>query len=109
MNSDKLVEAFVMKNSTPLMQMDAFSRNPNDTEKLVIDLSEQVFRLPQKNRTFSQLEKELTQLFFKELGMLGVMKAIVTGLSDESGPVQGVQKSVILNACLKMGYSSPVS
>jgi hypothetical protein len=109
MNSDKLVEAFVMKNSTPLMQMEAFSRNPNNTEMLVVDLSEKVFRLPKKTRTYAQLEKDLTQLFFKELGMFGAAKAIFSGLYDESGPIQGVQKSVIKNACLKMGYQNPLS
>jgi hypothetical protein len=109
MKSDKLVEAFVIKNSTPLMQMEAFSRNPNDTERLVVELSEQVFRLPKKDRTFEQLEKDLTALFFKELGMLGAAKAIISGLSDESGPIQGVQKSVIKNACLKMGYQNPLA
>jgi hypothetical protein len=108
MNSNKLVEAFVMKNSTPLMQMEAFSKNPNDTEKLVVELSEQVFCLPNNNRTFCQLEKDLKQLFFKELGWLGVVKSIFLGLTDKNGPFEGVQKSVIINACLKMGYLNPL-
>jgi hypothetical protein len=109
MKSDKLVEAFVIKNSTPMMQMEVFSKNLNDTEQLVIDLSVMVFRLPKRERTLKQLEKELSSLFVKHLGLWGTLSAVASGMYDKSGPLEGVQKSIISKACLKMGYLNPVS
>lgn len=109
MKSNKLVEAFVIRNSTPLMQMEAFSRNMNNPEQFVVELSVLVFRLPARERTYQQFEKELTLLFFKRLGIWGSLTAILAGIYDKSGPVEGVRKSVISNACIKMGYLNPIA
>jgi hypothetical protein len=109
MKADKLVEAFVVLNSTPQMQIEAFLRNVNDTESFVKELTVAVFRLPNKDRTFKQLEKELASLFVKKLGLWGTVSAIITGLRDRSGPLDGIQKSIISKACVKMGYINPVS
>jgi hypothetical protein len=109
MNSNKLVEAFVTANSTPLMQMETFLRNINNPEKFLVDLSVLVFRLPRKNRTFPELEKELTALFMKKLGLWEMLKAMVSGLIDPAGPIEGIQKTIITRACCKMGLNLPVN
>jgi hypothetical protein len=109
MKASKLVEAFVVVNSTPQMQIDAFLRNVNDTERFITDLAVTVFRLPKKERTFRQLENELSMMFIKKLGLWGTISAVFSGLRDQSGPMEGVQKSVIYKACIKMGYLNPVS
>ena len=108
MNSNKLVEAFVTKNSTPQMQMETFLKNVNNPVKFLIDLSVMVFRLPEKDRTFQELEKELTFLFMKKLGIWGTTRAMVSGLTDADGPIEGIQKSIISKACIKMGLFNPV-
>jgi hypothetical protein len=109
MKANKLVEAFVVVNSTPQMQVEAFLRNADDTEKCIIDLAVTVFRLPKKERSFGQLKKELARMFVSKLGLWGTLSAIFAGLRDESGPMEGAKKSVIHKACLKMGYLNPVS
>lgn len=108
MKSDKLVEAYVIRNSTPQMQMEVFSRNLNNTEKLVVELSAMVFRLPKKERTLKQLEKELSSMFIRRLGVWGTLSAIAAGIYDKHGPIEGIQKSIISRACLKMGYLNPL-
>jgi hypothetical protein len=107
-NTNKLVEAFVVSNSTPQMQVECFLRNVNNTEKFLTDLTVAVFGLPKKERSFAQLQTELTQLFIKELGILGVVSAFFSGLTDTYGPIQGIQKAVAYKACIKMGLSSPL-
>jgi hypothetical protein len=108
MKANKLVEAFVVINSTPQMQVEAFLRNLNNTENFIIDLTVTVFRLPNQERTLKQLENELTMMFIKKLGFWGTMSAVLTGLNDKSGPFDGAQKSVIIKACVKMGYINPI-
>jgi UDP-glucose 6-dehydrogenase len=107
MKASKLVEAFVVTNSTPQMQIEHFLRNVNEPDKFLTDLTVAVFRLPKKERTFDQLHSELAQLFVKKLGLWGAISAIFTGLIDESGPMEGVQKAVAYKACIKMGYLAP--
>jgi hypothetical protein len=109
MKANKLVEAFVVLNSTPQMQVEAFLRNVNNTERFITELTVAVFRLPNKTRTFKQLENELALMFVKKLGLWGTISAILVGLRDKNGPIDGIQKSVITKACVKMGYLNPIS
>ncbi|MBN2282765.1 MAG: hypothetical protein JXO48_02635 [Deltaproteobacteria bacterium] len=108
MKPDKLVEAIVTANTTIGMQLEAFSKNTTNPEAVAIDLSVPLFGLPDKERTFAELEKELTMLLVKKLGVLGIMKAMGKGLFSRSGPLQGMQKVLIADACRKMGMVIPV-
>lgn len=110
MTSDKLVEAIVMANSTCLMQMEAFRKNPADPEQVSIDLSEQVFRLPAGKRTYAGLKKELEALFMKQLGLSslpGVVAGMGRALTDSAGPKEAMVKAVVESACRKMGLKVP--
>jgi len=109
MNSNQLMSAIVMTNSTPLMQVKSGLRHVSDPDKIEIDLTEQVFRLPKKKRTMKELEKELTALFIKKLGFTGTVYAVLSGLVDVDGPTEGIAKSIITKACRLMGYRNPVS
>ena len=108
MKSDKLVEAIVTSNTTIAMQLAAFSKSVNDPLKVAVELSVQLFGLPRKDRTFKELEKELTMLLVKRLGFLGVMKSIAKGMVASGGPVEGMKKHLIADACRKMGLTIPV-
>lgn len=108
MKADKLVEAFVVVNSTPQMQIEALLRNVNDNERFLTELTVKVFRLPKKKRTFIQLKNELALMFVRQLGMWGTVSAVFSGLLDKSGPMEGVQISLINRACKKMGYVNPI-
>jgi hypothetical protein len=109
MKADKLIEAIVTANSTPQMQLDSFLRHINDTDEFIIDLVTIVFRLPKKKRTFREMENELTDLFFKQLGLWGSFLATIYGIHDKSGPVEGIKKSIIKRACRKMGFIDPLA
>ena len=108
MKPDKLVEAIVTSNTTIAMQLEAFSRSPDDPIKVAVTLSVQLFGLPAKERSFAELEKELTVLMMKKLGFIGIMKSMGKGLFGKGGPLQGIQKSIIADACRKMGLTIPV-
>jgi len=110
MTSSKLVEAIVMANSTCLMQMEAFRRNPADPVQVAIDLSAQVFRLPARKRTYAELEKELEALFMKELGLSslpGLVAGMGRALTDPAGPKEALVKTIVASACRKMGLKVP--
>jgi len=110
MTAAKLVEAIVMENSTCGMQMEAFRRNTSDPVRVAIDLTEQVFRLPKRDRTYLELEKELGGLFMSWIrpGMIPAMAAsMARGLSDSAGPVEGLTKALIMSACRAMGLRIP--
>ncbi len=109
MNSNQLMAAIVMANSTSLMQVKSGLRHVIDPDKIEIDLTEKVFRLPKKNRTMKELEKELTALFIKKLGFKRTVYAVLSGLMDSDGPAEGIAKSIITKACRLMGYRDPVS
>ena len=109
MNSNQLMAAIVMANSTSLMQVKSVLRYVNEPIKIEIDLSEKVFRLPKKNRTMEDLEKELTAMFIKKLGVMGTAYAVLSGLVDANGPTEGITKSIITKAVRLMGYKNPVS
>lgn len=109
MNSTKLVESFVILNSTPKIQMEAFARNVNNQEKFITDLSVKVFDLPKRDRTVKQLENELTAIFIKRIGVPGLVSSFFSGLVDKSGPIEGIKKNVIQKACVKMGFKHPDS
>jgi hypothetical protein len=109
MTSDKLVEAFVTTNSTPQMQLDAFLRHINDTDKFTVDLVTTVFDLPVKNRTYKEMQEELSRLFVSKLSIFQLMAAVVTGFFDNNGITDGIKKSVIIKACSKMGYKNPLT
>jgi hypothetical protein len=108
MTADKLVEAFVVRNSTPQAQIECFLRNANDNDKFFTELTSTVFRLPEKERKFKDLEGELAPMFMKKLGLLGTASAIFAGMFDKSGPYEGVKKALIYRACIKMGFISPI-
>lgn len=110
MTSAKFVEAIVMKNSTCGMQMEAFRRNPSDPVRVAVDLAEQVFRLPKRFRSFPELEKELEGLFIKQIKPASIPAMTVRmarGLSDSSGPKEGLTKALIESACIAMGFKMP--
>ncbi len=110
MTSAKLVEAIVMENSTCGMQMEAFRKNPSDPVRVAIDLTEQVFRLPKRTRTYPELEKELQDLFMKQIrpGVIpGMAARLARGLADSAGPVEGLTKAVIISACRALGLKVP--
>jgi len=109
MNSNQLMSAIVMANSTPLMQIKSGLRHASDPDRIEIDLTEQVFRLPKKKRTMKELEKEITALFIKKLGVKRTIYAVLSGLMDNDGPIDGIAKSIITKACWLMGYRNPVS
>lgn len=109
MKSDKLIEAIITVNSTPQIQLDTYMSNVGDTEKFSIDLTTIVFRLPKKERTYKEMENELTQMFMRRLGILEIMSATLMGMTDEAGPIEGVKKAIIIKACTKMGYRNPLS
>jgi len=48
MNLNQLMAAIVMANSTSLMQVKSCLRHVIDPDKIEIDLTEKVFRLPKK-------------------------------------------------------------
>ncbi len=111
MTSSKLVEAIVMANSTGHMQMEAFRKNPTDPVQVAIDLSVQVFRLPVRKRTYSELEKELEALFMKQLGLSslpGVFAGMLRALTDPAGLKEASVKAIIASASLKMGLKVPM-
>lgn len=108
MKPDKLVEAIVTSNTTIAMQLDAFLKSPNDPVKVAVDLSVQLFGLPTKERSFADLERELTMLMIKKLGFFGIMKATGKGLFGKGEPLNGIQKNIIADACRKMGLTIPV-
>ncbi len=108
MNSNQLMAAIVMANSTSLMQVKSGLRYVSDPERIEIDLSEKVFRLPRKDRTMKDLEKDLTALFMKKLGVMGTVYAVLSGLVDAAGPTEGITKSIITKAVRLMGYKNPV-
>ena len=108
MKSNKLVEAIVTANSTPQIQMKLLLRNIQNPVQFLIELTVLVFRLPEKERTFLALEKELSLFFMKKLGLWGVLKATIIGIIDADGPIEGIQKAVITKACFKMGLRNPV-
>lgn len=110
MTSNKLVEAIVMENSTCLMQLEAFRRHPADPEQVAIDLAVQVFRLPGRQRTFIELQKELEGVFMKQLGLSSLPRVIVgmgRALTDPAGPKEAAVKAVIVSACRQMGLKIP--
>ncbi len=108
MKSDKLVEAFVTVNSTPYMQIQAFLRHVDSTDDFVNDLTSSVFKLNPKHRTYLELQRELTHLFLKNLGVSGTLLATLKGILDKDGPVEGIKKSIISCACERMGYKNPI-
>jgi hypothetical protein len=108
MKADKLVEAIVVSNTTIAMQLQAFQKSPNDPVKVAVNLSVQLFGLPTKERSFAELEKELTILMMKKLGFVGILKSMGRGLFGKGGPLQGIQKNIIADACRKMGLTIPV-
>jgi len=109
MNSNQLMAAIVMANSTSFMQVKSGLKNVSDPDKIEIALTEQVFRLPKKNRTMKELEKELTALFINKLGFRGTAYAVLSGFMDGDGPTEGIAKSIITKACRLMGYHTPAS
>jgi len=56
-----------------------------------------------------ELEKELTALFIKKLGLKRTVYAVLSGLMDSDGPIEGIAKSIITKACRLMGYRNPVT
>ena len=110
MTSAKLVEAIVMENSTCGMQMEAFRRNPSDPVAVAIELTEKVFGLPERKRTFPELEKELEGLFMSLIrpgvvpGMAGRM---ALSLKDPAGLKEGLTKALIVTACRDLGLMIP--
>lgn len=109
MKSDKLIEAYVTANSTPQIQIDTYLNNVGNTEAFIIEIVAIVFRLPKKDRTYKEMENDLTQLFIKRLGLWGTFLAAIAGIMDKSGPIEGVKKSIINKACARMGYRYPLS
>jgi hypothetical protein len=109
MKSDKLIEAYITTNSTPQIQLDTYLNNIGDTEKFIVEIVAIVFRLTKKERTYKEMEAELTQLFMRRLGVWEILLATLTGLMDSSGPIEGVKKMIIIKACTKMGYKNPLS
>jgi hypothetical protein len=110
MTSSKLVEAIVMENSTCGMQIEAFRKNPLDPVQVAIDLTVQVFRLPRRRRTYSELEKELEELFMKQIRpkvIPGMAARMARGLVDPAGAKEGLTKALIISACKAMGLAIP--
>lgn len=110
MTSAKLVEAIVMENSTCGMQMEAFRRNPSDPVAVAIELTEQVFRLPERKRTYPELEKELEALFMGRISpgvVPGMAGRMARGLKDPAGLKEGLTKALITTACCAMGLKVP--
>jgi hypothetical protein len=109
MKSDKLIEAYITTNSTPQIQLDTYLNNVGNTEQFIIEIVTVVFRLPKKQRTYQEMESELTQLFMRRLSVWEILLATLSGLKDSSGPIEGIKKSIIIKACTKMGYINPLS
>jgi hypothetical protein len=109
MKVDKFVEAIVIANSTPQIQVDTYLNNVGNTESYSVEMAVTVFRMPKKDRTYKEMKDEMTQMFIKQLGLWELIMATLSGLKDKAGPIEGIQKSVIAKACLKMGYRNPVA